>query len=63
MVTMIQTAKAEIAKLQFCYLNHVNNLKIFEEIPILPKNLQMYFLREQFICVKLRLLNTINMTD
>ena len=64
MVTMIQTAKAEIAKLQFCYLkNHVNNLKIFEEISILPKNLQMYFLREQFICVKLRLLNTINMTD
>ena len=62
MVTMILTAKAEIAKLQFCYLN-VNNLKIFEEIPILPKNLQMYFLREQFICVKLRLLNTINMTD
>ena len=60
---MIQTAKAEIAKLQFCYLNHVNNLKIFEEIPILPKNLQMHFLREQFICVKLRLLNTINMTD
>ena len=59
---MIQTAKAEIAKLQFCYLN-VNDLKIFEEIPILPKNLQMYFLREQFICVKLRLLNTINMTD
>ena len=59
---MIQTAKAEIAKLQFCYLN-VNNLKIFEEIPILPKNLQMYFLREQFFCVKLRLLNTINMTD
>ena len=44
---MIQIAKAKIAKLQFSYLlNHVNNLKIFEKIPILPKNLHDVFFEE-----------------
>ena len=46
MVTMIQIAKAKIAKLQFSYLNHVNNLKIFEKIQILPKNLHDVFFEE-----------------
>lgn len=43
---MIQIAKAKIAKLQFSYLNHVNNMKIFEKIPILPKNLHDVFFEE-----------------